>query len=207
MLTHTQKPDDKSLDPKQSGNNISSLLDTTDGGIPLMMGVLLTGPPPIMSEDKLQTFIILDADRVDLDAKKLFPAVTPASEDWVGIVDPPDVGTPAQWEDVRTAWETPVWDRDAAAAAAAAAGALVEGGGEEVTATEEVSELELEITGELEKETEKAEEEPTSSRTRFVKSWAEAFGWDTALAGLAGMPSLLNKRFDNLYVAAPLLTK
>ncbi|KAK4142996.1 uncharacterized protein C8A04DRAFT_12761 [Dichotomopilus funicola] len=184
---------DASLDPKQSGNNITTLLNPNDGGIPLMMGVLLTGPPPTMSEDKLQTFIILDADRVDLDAKKLFPAVTLASGDWVGIVDPPDAGTPKQWEDVRKAWETPAWDQAAEEVeAAGAAGAPVEGEPEEVEEAEK---------------TEEAGEEPSSCRTQFVKSWAEAFGWDTALAGLAGMPSLLNKRFDNLYVAAPLLTK
>jgi hypothetical protein len=39
-----------------------------------------------------------------------------------------------------------------------------------------------------------------------VASWAKAFGWDVALARFAEMPSLLKKRFDNLYVAAPLLT-
>ncbi|KAK4136039.1 hypothetical protein BT67DRAFT_440170 [Trichocladium antarcticum] len=159
---------DKSLDPKQSGNNIGQLLDTSGGGVPLMMGVLLMAPPPFMSADKLQAFQILDADRQDLDGKKQFPVVVPASGDWLGVTPSPDQEPAAQWEAVRTAWETPDWDPASTSGPVAA-----EGGG---------------------------------VQTSFVASWAKAFGWDGALAAMAKMPSLLDKRFDNLYVAAPLLT-
>lgn len=44
-------------------------------------------------------------------------------------------------------------------------------------------------------------------QTRFVKKWAEVFNWDGALSGLAKLPKLLDKRFDGIYMAAPLMTK
>ncbi|RWA09800.1 hypothetical protein EKO27_g5282 [Xylaria grammica] len=43
-------------------------------------------------------------------------------------------------------------------------------------------------------------------QTQFVTGWAESFGWDVALAQLAKIPKKLDDLFDELYVAAPLLT-
>lgn len=168
--------DNDHSDPSKSGNNISELLDTSDGGIRLMMGVLLTGPPPFMSEDKLPTFNVLDANLEDLDAVRKFPVPVPASEEWVGAQ--PEEGK-AQWDEVHKMWETPKWDSDTAAA----------------------------LGGKDEEEKEEREEEKDGVQTSFVATWAAAFGWDAALSKIAKMPPLLEKRFDQLYVAAPLLTK
>jgi hypothetical protein len=150
-----------------------------------MMGVLLYAPPPFMSEDKQQTFKILDAELKDIDAHDPFPLPVPADDQWVGA--PPLKGA-FQWDVVHKAWATPDWDTAPAAAAAAAPIPAVE-------------------AGRVAEEEEKAEEEPVSMQTMFVKDWATAFGWDKALASVAKMPSLLNRRFDQLYVAAPLVTK
>lgn len=151
-----------------------------------MMGVLLYAPPPFMSEDKQQTFKILDAELKDIDAHDPFPLPVPADDQWVGA--PPLKGA-AQWDEVHKAWATPDWD-SAPAAAATAAAAPISAVGAGNGAEEE-----------------KAGEEPVSMQTMFVKDWATAFGWDKALASVAKMPSLLNRRFDQLYVAAPLVTK
>lgn len=145
------------------------------------MGVLLHAPPPFMSEDKQQTFKILDAELKDIDANDSFPQPVSAGDQWVGA--PPLEGA-AQWDEVHKAWATPDWDSVPAAAAAEAAG-------------EEAREGEGEVEA----------EEPVSVQTMFVTDWATAFGWDKALASIAKMPSLLNRRFDQLYVAAPLVTK
>ncbi|KAH6844551.1 hypothetical protein B0I37DRAFT_377763 [Chaetomium sp. MPI-CAGE-AT-0009] len=182
---------DASTDPSQEGNNIASLLDTKDGGVSLMMGVLLYAPPPTMSEDKQQTFKILDANLKDIYANDPFPVPGPADDQWVGA---PPLAHEAQWNEVHNAWAKPDWDTLPAAAAAAGVGeaaADVAGGGEE---------------GKHEQAEEQAKEKE-SMQTMFVKDWATAFGWDKALASVAKMPSLLNRRFDQLYVAAPLVTK
>jgi hypothetical protein len=41
----------------------------------------------------------------------------------------------------------------------------------------------------------------------FVKAWATAFGWDETLEKVAAIPTRLDKKFIDLYVAAPLMTK
>lgn len=41
----------------------------------------------------------------------------------------------------------------------------------------------------------------------FVGKWAEAFGWDNAMSQLAAIPMRLQEMFEELYVAAPLMTK
>lgn len=170
--------DDSQYDPSKSGNNIHELLDTSDGGVNLMMGVLLMAPPPFMSEDKLPAFNILDASLEDLDAEKKFPVPVSASKQWVGAE--PQEGKP-QWEEVHKLWATPDWDNDH-------------------SATSEEDEEEKDVEGEV-------REEKVSVQTKFVAMWAAAFGWDGMLAKVAKVPSLLDKRFDQLYVAAPLLTQ
>jgi hypothetical protein len=41
----------------------------------------------------------------------------------------------------------------------------------------------------------------------FVKMWATAFGWDSGLmSSVAAIPKRLSKQFNNLYIAAPMLT-
>lgn len=41
----------------------------------------------------------------------------------------------------------------------------------------------------------------------FVGKWADALGWDNAMSQLAAFPVRLQERFEELYVAAPLMTK
>ncbi|KAF5723998.1 hypothetical protein FMUND_1319 [Fusarium mundagurra] len=52
---------DESQDPTKNsqGNNIEDLLDNNSGSLRLMMGVLMQGPPAIMSENTLKAFNIL----------------------------------------------------------------------------------------------------------------------------------------------------
>lgn len=105
----------------------------------------------------------------------------PTSDQWIGA---PPLEPKAQWDEVHKAWVHLDWDEVPATAAG-------DGGKEDV-----------------EKEEEKAEGgESGSVQTGFATAWAEAFGWNGALATVAKIPSLLNGRFDQLYVAAPLVTK
>ncbi|KAK3395147.1 hypothetical protein B0H63DRAFT_408500 [Podospora didyma] len=182
---------DPKYDPKKSGNNIDALLDTADGSVPLMMGVLLFAPPPIMSADTLQTFKILDADWQDLPADKYFPAIVGGDDDWVG--EGPLYGA-AQWNAVHAAWKTPDWDKPSPVTAA--------DDSDEEEGSEEESDEEEE-----EEEEERDDEEGGDVQTSFVSTWASAFGWSSTLSSIAKIPSLLDKRFDELYVASPLLTK
>ncbi|KAI0190074.1 hypothetical protein EV127DRAFT_340291 [Xylaria flabelliformis] len=50
-------------------------------------------------------------------------------------------------------------------------------------------------------------EEAEGVQTEFVSSWIDTFKWDKGLSAFAKMPKLLHKRFNELYVAAPLMTK
>jgi hypothetical protein len=43
--------------------------------------------------------------------------------------------------------------------------------------------------------------------TRFVEEWADLFGWDAKLSQSARLPDKLKKGFNDLYVAAPVITK
>ncbi|GIK07133.1 hypothetical protein Aspvir_002788 [Aspergillus viridinutans] len=65
--------DSSATNPTSSKNHIKDLLNTDSGGIPQMIGVLFTSPPPIMAPDKFPVFDILDAQLVDLTAKMPFP--------------------------------------------------------------------------------------------------------------------------------------
>lgn len=53
---------------------------------------------------------------------------------------------------------------------------------------------------------EEHQKEPEDAQTSFVKTWADLFHWDPTLSTLAKIPKLLDKRFDDLYVRAPLTT-
>ncbi|KAH7006886.1 hypothetical protein EDB80DRAFT_842092 [Ilyonectria destructans] len=53
---------------------------------------------------------------------------------------------------------------------------------------------------------EEHQKEPEDVQTAFVKTWADLFHWDSTLSTLAKIPKLLDKRFDDLYVGAPLTT-
>lgn len=148
--------DSRDTDPSGGNNHITSLLDSQDGGVPLMMGVLLSAPPSIMAPDKLAVFKIEDADLRELSAKKNFPSPTPSHPEWEP--DAPLVGA-AQWEAVHDNWVNPVWK-----------------------------------TGD-------------EGQAGFVKKWVEVCGWDKAMSLLAKIPERVEARFEELYVAAPLLTK
>ncbi|MCJ1345798.1 hypothetical protein MMC31_004007, partial [Peltigera leucophlebia] len=92
-------------DPSIGGkNHVPELLNSQSGGVPLMMGVLLTAPPPIMAPDKLPTFNIEDADLQELPAEKTFPNSTPSHPEWEP--DNPQSGA-AQWKAVHDNWMNP----------------------------------------------------------------------------------------------------
>lgn len=149
----TDSPD---TDPSISGNNVPELLNSKKGGIPLMMGVRLTAPPPYMAPDKLPTFNIEDADLEELRAEKSFPNPTLSHTEWEP--DDPQTGV-AQWKAAHDSWTNPAW------------GIGPEG------------------------------------QVGFVRKCAEALGWDNTMSQFAAFPVRLQEKFEELYVAAPLMTK
>ncbi|RYC86244.1 hypothetical protein BFJ63_vAg10886 [Fusarium oxysporum f. sp. narcissi] len=152
-----------------NGNNIDSLLKADDGGITLMMGVSLIAPPPDMSQDKLQTFKILDANLERILSAKGFPDEQMALEHWDPVAPLKDDSIPddapgkykKQFEKVHEKWATPDWN----------------------------------------------EGHEGDVQTGLVSRWAKAFKWDESLSKIAKIPDLVNKRFTNLYLEAPLLTR
>ncbi|KAH6867557.1 hypothetical protein B0T10DRAFT_597168 [Thelonectria olida] len=102
----------QSSDPSNGDNNIGDLLNGDDGGVQLMMGVLLHAPPPIMSQDTLKVFSILDADLRELPAIKPFPDEEWSNENWGPDTTPDQDKDAAQWDKVRQKWETPEWNED-----------------------------------------------------------------------------------------------
>ncbi|KAM0188806.1 hypothetical protein ACHAPI_010415 [Fusarium lateritium] len=147
-------------DPTKSrdSNNIDDLLDDNKGSVKLMMGVLMQGPPAVMSEDTLEAFDILDAGLEDLPADKNFPDPGWSDKSWEP--DEPKKSA-SQWDVVHNKWKSPDWN----------------------------------------------EGEARDVQTSFVDTWANTFGWDAALSGFAKIPKLLDERFNNLYIGAPLTTK
>lgn len=148
--------DSTATDPTGGNNNISELLNSKDSGVPLMMGVLLTTPPPTMAPDKLPTYNIEDAQLQELRAEKNFPLPTQSHPEWEPSA--PQEG-PAQWKAVHDKWANPAWG-----------------------------------TG-------------LDGQAGFVGKWAEVFGWDKAMSQLAAIPKRLNERFEDLYVAAPMMNR
>ncbi len=96
--------DSSDTDPSGGNNNIPSLLDGDDRGMSLMMGVLLTAPPPVMAPDKLPVFKIASADLQNLPAKKPFPPSKPAHGEWEPA---PLLEGDQQWKTVRAKWREP----------------------------------------------------------------------------------------------------
>ncbi|KAM5362590.1 hypothetical protein ACJA88_013947 [Fusarium oxysporum] len=168
-LDFTITQDNGGSDPVHSGNNIDSLLKADDGGITLMMGVSLIAPPPDMSQDKLQTFKILDANLERILSAKGFPDEQMALEHWDPVAPLKDDSIPddapgkykKQFEKVHEKWATPDWN----------------------------------------------EGHEGDVQTGLVSRWAKAFKWDESLSKIAKIPDLVNKRFTNLYLEAPLLTR
>lgn len=87
------------------------MLDADDAGVMLMMGVELTAPPPKMSEDKLQTFKILDAQLESIPADKFFPVEKAALRDW-DAVEP--LADKEQFGTVHDKWASPDWNMEEA---------------------------------------------------------------------------------------------
>ncbi|KAF4332926.1 transcriptional activator srcap [Fusarium beomiforme] len=91
----------------RDGNNINDLLDDNEGSVKLMMGVLMQGPPAVMSKDTLKAFDILDAGLEDLPADKNFPDPGWSDKSWEP--DEPKKGA-AQWDVVHDKWKSPDWN-------------------------------------------------------------------------------------------------
>ncbi|KAG5754239.1 hypothetical protein H9Q70_003116 [Fusarium xylarioides] len=102
---------DESQDPTKSreGNNIDDLLDNNSDSLKLMMGVLMQGPPAIMSEDTLKAFNILAQGERVLKAEKPFPETESPEDDW-NPSKPKDGAE--QWNDVHNKWSSPEWNED-----------------------------------------------------------------------------------------------
>ncbi|KAK7995737.1 hypothetical protein PG990_014510 [Apiospora arundinis] len=113
-------------DPSMSRTRTDQFLDQKSGSIPLMMGLRVTAPKPIISQDPYPIFDVADASLVGLTAErhltkpkksntKLF-APQPSFEDQL----PPDPTEEArqkaisnQYKAVLDHWKTPVWDKTA----------------------------------------------------------------------------------------------
>lgn len=89
----------------------------------------------------------------------------------------PPAGGKDPWDAVRSRWKTPAWDTDA-------------------------------VGDPARRSTQGASQEAKGRdvQTQFVKSWINAFSWDQKLSDFAKMPKFLEKRFNQLYVAAPMMT-
>ncbi|KAI1098286.1 hypothetical protein F4804DRAFT_132081 [Jackrogersella minutella] len=159
-----------------NNNNIDDLLKVDNSGIQLMSGVLFMAPPPVMSQDRLPVFNIMDATLQEIDAEKGFPAIEYSNSDWEP--DQPTTDPSKQWAAVQDKWKTPGWDSD----------------DDDDFSTEGSPEAAV-------------EEDARDVQKQFVQSWAEAFQWDSALSAIAKMPRMLDKRFNELFVAAPMMTK
>jgi hypothetical protein len=100
--------DSEGQDPTRSSdkNNIKDLLDDNEGSVKLMMGVLLLGPPAVMSEDTLKAFDILDAGLLDITGQK-FP-----NEEWSDAKWEPEKPKEGaeQWGIVHEKWKSPDWN-------------------------------------------------------------------------------------------------
>lgn len=105
MLTIT---DDASSDPQASANNndVKSLLTSNDVSVPLMMGLTITAPPAILSDDKLAKFNISDRSMLILPAEKPFPDNKPEDDNWLPAHS--NDGE-KQWDDVLEVWTHPLW--------------------------------------------------------------------------------------------------
>jgi hypothetical protein len=160
-----------------------------------MTGILVTAPPPILSQDRIKKFKILEATLRRIKAGRAFPKEVPCYDDWVP--DKPAKGV-KQWDDVHDKWKTPMWDDDNKAS--------------EKTMSDKDT-----ASGDASKEmmSEKIGEEDTVSQssdtkdfqTQFVQLWAKAFKWDETLSSIARLPKNMDRRFKEVFVAAPLMTK
>jgi hypothetical protein len=169
-------------DPNQGNgnNNIKSLLDADKSSVRLMTGILVTAPPPILSQDRMKKFKILEATLTPIQAVRGFPDKVPCYNDWAPE-KPAEGGK--QWDDVHDKWKTPTWDHDHKAS-------------RETKFEEEEENTVSQGSG--------AED----YRTRFVRLWAGAFKWDEKfLSSIAGLPNNMDRRFRQVFVAAPLMTK
>ncbi|KAL8372578.1 hypothetical protein RB595_002087 [Gaeumannomyces hyphopodioides] len=77
-------------DPTGGNNNVGELLESSDGSMPLLMGVLVTAPKPIKSRDNLPVYNIADATLVRLTAEKVFPKPAASNADWEPAEPPKD---------------------------------------------------------------------------------------------------------------------
>ncbi|KAI1634229.1 hypothetical protein F4809DRAFT_537672 [Biscogniauxia mediterranea] len=97
---------DRRTDPRQSGNNVSDLLNANDGSPPLMAGVRVTAPKPTMAPDPFPAYQVADADLQELIAKRRFPAMVTAEDAWAPVKPNDDVKK--RYEEVHEAWANPV---------------------------------------------------------------------------------------------------
>lgn len=97
-------------DPTGGNNNVGELLKSSDGSMPLLMGVLVTAPKPIKSRDNLPVYNIADATLVRLTAEKLFPKPAPSNADWEPAEPPKDAVR--HYGDVLEAWKKPALGSD-----------------------------------------------------------------------------------------------
>ena len=161
-----------------------------------MTGILVTPPPPELSHDRIKKFKILEATLRRIKASRAFPKAVPCYDDWAPERTANGV---KQWDDVHNKWKKPTWDDDNNKATG-------ETTSDKDTASDDTSK---------ETTSEEAEKEDTVSQisdtkdfqTQFVKLWANTFKWDETLSSIAHLPDNMSRRFKEVFVAAPLMTK
>ncbi|KAI1406916.1 hypothetical protein F5Y13DRAFT_183807 [Hypoxylon sp. FL1857] len=94
----------ESSDPRLRGNNISDLLNSDEGAITLMAGVLITAPKATIAPDPFPPYQVADADLQTLLSEKPFPALATADDAWAP--DQPSTGdnVKEQYDAVYGAW-------------------------------------------------------------------------------------------------------
>ncbi|KAK4665124.1 uncharacterized protein QC763_511180 [Podospora pseudopauciseta] len=182
---------DSSKDPLngKANNNIDDYLNDKDGGMKLMSGILLSAPPPKMSDDKLKVFDIIDSTLMEIESDRQFPLPTDCHKDW-DPHPPRNEEDDDEWTVVQKRWKTPLWNTDNEPKHSAVS--LAVDSSPEAAAQPIVP----------------MEPKTRDVQTDFVSAFVHAFNWDAGLKlpSLAKMPRKLEKRFGDLFVVPPMMT-
>ncbi|RYP91655.1 hypothetical protein DL770_002221 [Monosporascus sp. CRB-9-2] len=98
---------DSSTDPGISGNHIGDLLNTDEGAVTLMAGVLITAPKATMAPDPFPPYEVADADLQRLLSERPFPTLATADDAWAPLPYA-DGEVKNQYDDVYDAWTNPL---------------------------------------------------------------------------------------------------
>lgn len=98
--------DDPGEDPSKPSSNVSGLLNGDNVAISLIMGVVISAPDPILSDDVIPKFNAVQEASENVfpeNEEKYFPTVESSNGDWLPLKGSGDT----QWAEVKAAWLSP----------------------------------------------------------------------------------------------------